>query len=138
MYVHHSIGGIDHLETGIDHLISHIDEIVARNPAWDLVQQTRGGIAAWEVGIDQILRSVSHPLYFYNSNNQKNSATKKLIISPPTKICLQMSWPVLVFLPEMATKTVKVLEINEQINDESLKCISTTNAPLVSVLVYDS
>ena len=117
MYVHHSIGGIDHLETGIDHLISHIDEIVARNPAWDLVQQTRGGIAAWEVGIDQILRSVSIPLYSYISSNRKISATNKLIISPPTKICLQMSWPVLVFLPKMASKSVRVLEINERIND---------------------
>ena len=45
------------------------------------------------------------PLYFYISNNRKISATNKLIISPPTRICLQMFWPVLVFLLKMAIKT---------------------------------
>ena len=70
MYVHDSIGGIDHLEAGIDHLIALIDEIVARHAAWDIVQQTRAGIAAWEVGLNKILRSVSSPLYFHISNNR--------------------------------------------------------------------
>ena len=75
MYVHDSIGGIDHLEAGIDHLIALIDEIVVRHSAWDIVQQTRAGIAAWEVGINKILRSVSSALCFHTihsiSNNRK-------------------------------------------------------------------
>ena len=72
MYDHgHSIGSIDHLEAGIDHLISLIDEIVARHPVWDIVQQTRAGIAAWEVGINKVFRSVSSAPCFHLTNNGK-------------------------------------------------------------------
>ena len=56
MNVDGCIGGISYLEAGIDQLIALIDEIVARHSAWTIVQQTRAGIAAWEVGINQILR----------------------------------------------------------------------------------
>ena len=50
------IGGIDYLEAGIDQLIALIDDIVARHSAWSIVQLTRGGIAAWEIGLDKIYR----------------------------------------------------------------------------------
>ena len=50
------IGTIDYFETGIDQLIALIDEVVARHASWTTIQQTRAGIAAWEVGLNQILR----------------------------------------------------------------------------------
>ena len=63
------IGDISYLEAGIDQLIALIDEIVARHSAWTIVQQTRAGIAAWEVGINQILRWIPSLLLFYIFNN---------------------------------------------------------------------
>ena len=62
MYVGDTIGGVEYLEAGIDQLIALIDEIVARHSVWTIVQQTRAGIAAWEVGINQASRSISNPL----------------------------------------------------------------------------
>ena len=50
------IGTIAYLEAGIDQLIALIDGVVARHAAWTTIQQTRAGIAAWEVGLNQILR----------------------------------------------------------------------------------
>ena len=38
------IGGIEYLKHGIDVLIYLIDEIVEKHSAWNVVQQTRGGI----------------------------------------------------------------------------------------------
>lgn len=38
------IGGVEYLKYGIDQLIQLIDEIVLKHSAWDIVQQTRGGI----------------------------------------------------------------------------------------------
>ena len=38
------IGGVEYLMYGIDKLIDLIDEIVVKHSAWDIVQQTRGGI----------------------------------------------------------------------------------------------
>ena len=38
------IGGVEYLKQGIDKLIHLIDEIVVKHSAWDIVQQTRGGI----------------------------------------------------------------------------------------------
>ena len=69
MNVDDEIGGINYLEAGIDQLIALIDEIVARHSAWTIVQQTRAGIAAWEVGINQILRLIPSLFLFYISNN---------------------------------------------------------------------
>ena len=69
MNVNDGIGGINYLEAGIDQLIALIDEIVARHSAWTIVQQTRAGIAAWEVGINQILRWIPSLLLFYILNN---------------------------------------------------------------------
>ena len=62
MWVGDTIGGVEYLEAGIDQLIALIDEIVARHSVWTIVQQTRAGIAAWEVGINQVSRSVWNPL----------------------------------------------------------------------------
>ena len=47
------IGTIDYLETGIDQLIALINGIVARHAFWTTIQQTRAGIAAWEVELNQ-------------------------------------------------------------------------------------
>ena len=54
--MHDDIGTIAYLEAGIDQLIASIDGVVARHAAWTIIQQTRAGIAAWEVGLNQILR----------------------------------------------------------------------------------
>ena len=62
IFVGDTIGGVEYLEAGIDQLIALIDEIVARHSVWTIVQQTRAGIAAWEVGINQILRFIPSPL----------------------------------------------------------------------------
>lgn len=71
MNVDDGIGGINYLEAGIDQLIALIDEIVARHSAWTIVQQTRAGIAAWEVGINQIL---SHERIDYFTANKDMSS----------------------------------------------------------------
>ena len=52
------IGSVEYLEAGIDQLIDLIDKIVAKHKTWTAVQQTRAGIAAWEVGTDNIPRFI--------------------------------------------------------------------------------
>ena len=54
MNVDDKIGGVEYLEAGIDQLTALIDKVVTTHNKWTLVQQTRGGIAAWEVGLDHI------------------------------------------------------------------------------------
>ena len=54
MNIADKIGGVEYLEAGIDQLSALIDGVVAKHTKWNLIQQTRGGIAAWEVGLDHI------------------------------------------------------------------------------------
>ena len=42
---------MEYLKKGVNDLIHLIDEIVRKNPMWTGEQQTRAGIAAWEVGL---------------------------------------------------------------------------------------
>ena len=50
------IGGVEYLKRGIDQLIHLIDEIVKKHSAWDIVQQTRGGIGPRLQDIWQLLK----------------------------------------------------------------------------------
>ena len=50
--VNDEVGSVENLEAGIDQLNALIDAVVATQKTWTFEEQTRGGIAAWRVGVD--------------------------------------------------------------------------------------
>ena len=48
------IGGIEYLTNGIEEIIRLIDLNVRYHDKWTYEQQTRGGIAAWDCGFNNI------------------------------------------------------------------------------------
>ena len=52
MKVNDEVGSVENLEAGIDQLNALIDAVVATQKTWTFEQQTRGGIAAWRVGVE--------------------------------------------------------------------------------------